>query len=319
MITINYLSHNRTNFSDLTFYFLNKIKDENKEKINLNILATEACNWSEKIKSLNGIKTIIHIVASPNNYLDKLEIALSSGSEFSIKLDEDCFINNHIWDYIIENVRVLDNPDNLLISPIMSNNIPSCDLFINYAIKDDAIRNKIHQHFLNRKMPNGLWGVNYESLNKFTLESLVWDYEAFYKGIGELNTNTKGIHPLRISYEAQLEINNYIGENIPIIEDKGEYSLVEINAPYFTNSLFCIKTKVWNEIVNNRVDEFDEIALNNYKRRNNSNILFINNGFGIHGYFNTVFGSNNPWGIGHEDAQKHETEFIKNLITKIVI
>ncbi len=319
MITINYLSHNRPNFSELTFYFLNKIKEENKSKITLNILATTECNWFEKIKLVDGIKVYIHIVNSANNYLDKLNIALNSGTEYSIKLDEDCFINNHIWDYIIENVSLLIDDNNLLISPIMSNNIPSCDLFINNAISDEIIRNKVHQFFLKRPMPNGLWQVNYEPLNKFTLEADNWDYEAFYNGVSELDSNIKGIHPLRISYEAQLEINNYISNNISIVKDKLDYSITEIKAPYFTNSLFCIKTKTWADIVRNRVDEFDEIALNNYKRKNNSKILFINNGFGLHLMYNTVFGNRNPWGIGVENGELYELDFYNTLIKQIIL
>ena len=33
LITINYLSHNRPNFSKLTFHFLSNIKEENKDKL----------------------------------------------------------------------------------------------------------------------------------------------------------------------------------------------------------------------------------------------------------------------------------------------
>ena len=42
MISINYLAHNRPKkFWEITKYFLNKIKPENKSKIRVNILATE--------------------------------------------------------------------------------------------------------------------------------------------------------------------------------------------------------------------------------------------------------------------------------------
>jgi hypothetical protein len=34
-ITINYLSHNRLDYSNLMFYFLSKIKPENKLKLKL--------------------------------------------------------------------------------------------------------------------------------------------------------------------------------------------------------------------------------------------------------------------------------------------
>ena len=47
-ITINYLSHNRLNYTDLMFYFLSKIKLENKSKIKLNVLATHENDWKTK-------------------------------------------------------------------------------------------------------------------------------------------------------------------------------------------------------------------------------------------------------------------------------
>ena len=37
-ITINLLTSRRTHYNNLTFHFLNKIKDENKELIRVNIL-----------------------------------------------------------------------------------------------------------------------------------------------------------------------------------------------------------------------------------------------------------------------------------------
>jgi hypothetical protein len=34
--------------------------------------------------------------------------------------------------------------------------------------------------------------------------------------------------------------------------------------------------------------------------------------------FNTVFGDNNPWNIGSQNAQADELDFYKKLLTKIV-
>lgn len=253
IITINYLSHTRPEYSDLTFHYLSKIKNENKAKIKLNILASVNNDWIRRCSKLNGIECNIHIInGGGNNYIQKLKIALSTDTEYSIKLDEDCFINNYIWDYIIENVNVLDNDDNLLISPIMSNNIPSCDLFINNGIKDKATIDKIHAEFLKRKMPDGLWGVNYESLDEFTIKAKKWDYKSFYNAVDKLSTQTKGIHPVRICGEAQIMVNEYILDNIDILNDKKEYSFIEFDSPYFTNSLFVMKTKIWLDIVNKR-------------------------------------------------------------------
>ena len=97
------------------------------------------------------------------SYLEKLQHIIKFDSEYSIKIDEDCIINNHIWDYMIENVDVLDNPENLLISPILSTAQPACDEFIKGFLTKEE-REIIYSHFLNQQMPNGLFGVNYETI-----------------------------------------------------------------------------------------------------------------------------------------------------------
>ena len=316
LITINYLSHTRPEYSDLTFHYLKNIKDSNKDKIKLNILSTVENDWVNKCDEL-GIEYSVHVIAGNNNYLPKLNIALKSDTKYSIKLDEDCFINNHIWDYMIDNVGVLENDENLLLSPIMTNNIPSCDLFIDSAIEDVKVVEKVKEFLINRPMPNGLWGVNYEPLNKYTINADVWDYKKFYNGVRELGTEVMGIHPIRISYEAQVEINEYIINNLPIITNINEYSITEFDAPYFTNSLFLIKTGIWRDIINSSTDSFDEISLNNYKSVTNKKIMFINNGFGLHLLYNTIYGNNNRWGIGMADGELYEKSVYDRLINKI--
>lgn len=318
LITINYLSHNRLDYSNLTFYFLSKIKEENKTKIKLNILATHDNDWVNKCKLL-GIDYEIKIYNSAHNYLIKIKDAISTNTKYSVKLDEDCFINNFLWDYMIENVHILDTNDILTLSPVMSNNIPSCDLFIEDFISDDEIKNKIYGYFLSRPMPNGLWGVDYTPLNEYTLGSEKWEYQNFYNGLGMLNTNTKGIHPLRISYEAQIEVNKYILNNVDKFTSNNNYYLFNIDSPYFTNSLFFIKTSEWVNVLSQpTVDAYDEIALNKYKRDKNKKFLFVKNGFGIHPMFNTVYANKNIWGIGGENGEEDERVFYNNLIKQIL-
>lgn len=317
-ITINYLSHNRLNYVDLMFYFLSKIKPKNKTKLKLNILATHNINWDDKCKDL-GINYNVLINNQAHNYLYKINHAISTDTEYSVKLDEDCFINNHVWDYLIENVDILNNDDILTLSPTMSNNIPSCDFFISDFIEDFSVRDIVYKHFLNRPMPNGLWGVDYTPLNNYTVNAIEWDYNKFYEGLNVLNTIIKGIHPLRISYEAQMEINNYILKNIDKFTSENNYEFFEIQSPYFTNSMFFIKTSEWVKILSQpTVDSYDEIALNKYKRDNNKKFLFVKYGFGIHPMFNTVHGNKNKWGIGGENGEKDEMVFYNELTKNII-
>lgn len=317
-ITINYLSHNRLNYTELMFYFLSKIKTENKKKLKINILATHENDWVVKCEKLD-IEYNIHIINTGENYLKKIKYAITTDTEYSVKLDEDCFINNHVWDYLIENVEILKDNENLTLSPVMSNNIPSCDYFIEDFIKDYEVKNKIHDYFLKRPMPNGLWGVDYTPLNECTINAKYWNAELYYKKLNTLNTNTKGMHPLRISYEAQMLINDYIIKNLNMFKNKNEYGIFSIDAPYFTNSLFFIKTSEWFKILSqSTVDSYDEIALNKYKKDTNKKFLFVKNGFGIHPMFNTVHGNKNPWGIGGENGENDELDFYNNLIKNTI-
>ena len=70
MININYLAHNRPKeFWEITKYFLNKIKPENKSKIRVNILATETPEW----EALDGIETnLISFSHGGMNYMEKI-------------------------------------------------------------------------------------------------------------------------------------------------------------------------------------------------------------------------------------------------------
>ena len=168
-------------------------------------------------------------------------------------------------------------------------------------------------------MPNGLWGVDYTPLNEYTVGATLWDPQKFYWGVSELPTITKGIHPLRISYEAQMIINDYILNNVDDFANKNNYEIMEIKAPYFTNSLFFIRTEEWRTILGqSTIDAYDEIALNHYKAANNKEFLFVKNGFGIHPMFNTVYGNKNPWRIGGERGDLDELRFYNELTKKII-
>ena len=315
MINICYLSHNRPENFGITYDYLSRIKLENKNKIRLHILSTQDFDWNSKIKNDFGIEVFIEKFENkPLNYIDKINSCVNSGFEYSIKLDEDCFINNHVIDFIVENIDILKDERNLLISPVMSNNIPSCDDFIEDFIEDKEIKDKVESELISQNMPNGLWGVDYSHLNEFTVMAKKWNKNSFYHSVKNMNTKTKGIHPLRICYNAQILVNDYILKNLEKFETKRDCSFYEIDAPYFTNSLFAIKTNFWKEIFNNSVDGYDEIALNEYKKNSDKNVLFIKNGFAIHTMFNTVHGNKNPWGIGSEKAPQDERDFCEKIL-----
>jgi hypothetical protein len=319
MITINYLSHDRKDshkYWEITSHFLNKIKPENKEKVKINILATKVNDWSYYLKGFD-----FEIYQFPDvslNYMQKISVALSSTNKYSVKLDEDCFISNHIWDYIIENINVLDDEDNFILTPMLSNGIPHTDRFVESFVEDPQVKQKIYNCYLQQGMPNGLWGVDYSPLNLYTTNADKWNSEEFFKGVENLNTYLKGIHPIRICADAQILLNDYILQNFDKIKSKHNYSIKKFTEPYYTTSTFVIKTEDWKRLLDiGAYDSFDEIQLNLYRRKYNKNFLYIENGFGIHTIYNTVYGNKNIWNIGMEDGYTYEANFVNTINQKL--
>jgi hypothetical protein len=320
MLTINYFSDNRLQFFNLIFYFINKVKKVNKDKLKINILTT-INNQSFFIEEIKKYDLYFNVVTFQNgfNYTEKLTYAINSQTKYSVKLDEDCIINNYIWDYMIENVELLDNDENLLLSPVLSTSMPSCDIFIQNFLNEEE-KETIHEFFLKQEMPNGLFGINYSPLNKYTINAEKWEYDKYLSGLNDLPTETKGNHPIRISYNAQIKINEFILNKYEKLIEKNNYNIFEINSPYFTNNLFFIRTDVWKKICNQYNGVYDEIPISNYKRLGNKKFLFVENGFGVHTMFNTIYGdgTGNPWGIGGPNSQFKENEFVKKLEELII-
>jgi hypothetical protein len=316
MITINYLAHDRSNnFWNVAKHFFNLIKEENKSKIRVNILSTNTTDFER----LDGIETNIVSFNSGYNYMPKVEYALSQDTKYSVKLDEDCFVGNHVWDYMIENADILESDDNLVLAPILSNNIPLVDQFIESFVTDQSVKDQIYSHFLKRDMPNGLWGVDYSPLNAYTVQASSWNPSAFYEGVSKINHYYKGIHPIRICAEAQIILNNYIMDNFHKITDKHDYSIEEFISPYHTPGAILIKTEDWKKVVMTPgSDGFDEVPFNNFKNAYNKKTFYIKNGFAIHLTYNTIHNSNyNCWGIGMANGLEYETNLLEKIFEKL--
>ena len=56
---------------------------------------------------------------------------------------------------------------------------------------------------------------------------------------------------------------------------------------------------------------------NLYKEKYNKNFLYIENGFGIHTIYNTIYGNQNIWNIGMEDGYTYEENFVDSIIEKL--
>jgi hypothetical protein len=316
MIQINYLSFDikRIDFSFLSLDILKKIKKENKEKLKLILQITlwgdvtnEKERWLNKYEELlnNDIDTEIFFYNyTPTDYLNKIEFAVKSEHEYSVSMDEDVFISNYLWDYMIENVDILNNDEILFLSPTISNGIPSVDLFIDDFIDDQNIKNDFYNMFKNTFIPN-MWGADYNTLNT---NSNKWDSEQYYNNLNKINHHYKGIHPIRISYEQNYKLMEVIVNNIDKILNKQIYSIYKLIRPYYCNSFYFIKTNVWKQIINDKSlfrDVFDEVPLNLYKDKHNLKMGFVKNGFCIHMTYNSI--PNSRYNIENKYIEKLKT------------
>lgn len=290
MIQINFLAHNsrRLKFSEYSLHILKKIKNKTKIKLVIHYSNDERF-WEEFASNMNvsGVKTLIDYT-KVGDYMSKIKKSIISECEYSCSMDDDIMINEYVWDFIIENIDILQDENNLFISPLISNGIPSVELFIRDFCNIEE-KNKLYEVFQETHINNN-WGVNYSSLNDSELKN-EWNPDLFYSLVDKINHYYKGIHPVRLSFEAQQILSDIIINNEEKFFSEQDYKIEIINRPYFCNSFYFIKTDVWKKIINNQNlyrDPFDEVPLNIYKDMNNLNMVFIKNGYCVHMAYNTI-------------------------------
>jgi hypothetical protein len=175
------------------------------------------------------------------------------------------------WDKFFKNIENMESND-LMTTGAISSGIPTVEMFIeNHA---PEIKEKVYEIFKNVKLANH--GADYTSLN---YDYTNWDPNIFYERVTNFDHYYKGIHPIRVNFEALKIINDHILENFdkvmslkscPVIKDNCKY-------PYFCNNIFGIRTEDWKKIVSSRelyVDNFDEVPLNKYRLLHNKNFVF---------------------------------------------
>jgi len=230
-------------------------------------------NSKEKIKSLLKDKVSFYYFDPKHmlNYMMKVVFAINQGHEYSIKHDEDCFMVADAWDKFFKNIEDMQD-DDLITTGALSTGIPTVEMFLNNHTPE--IKNDLYTMFNNIKL--NYHGADYTSLNK---QREFWSSEEFYTDVKNFDHFYKGIHPVRVSFECQKKINDYVVDNFEltmklkdkeIIKDKNIF-------PYYCNSIFGIKTENWKKIVSSKelfVDNFDEVPLNRFRIQNNMNIIF---------------------------------------------
>lgn len=296
-LALNILVHNR-NFLDLHFLLLSKIKSENKEKINVNLLCT-AAYMPQKPEIETGIETNVLQFGGSFNYFDKISWLANQKSEFLSKIDDDIFIMPYALDFIIENIDTLNNNDYVFIQPEISNGIPSVDYFSENFI-DEESKKLLYDIYLDLPIDKNCYGVipiieddRYCILNKFTIDSEKWNANDFWEEVSKINHTWKGVHPARMSEESQVFINDYIINNIGrFFYNSKNCKLTTVNnRPYACSGAGFFKSDIYKEIISDeslKFDSFEETMINTYCIRNNKKFLIGENCRCIHPYYNTV-------------------------------
>jgi hypothetical protein len=227
-----------------------------------------------------------------NNYLKKVNFALqyaeNNNIDFMMKCDNDIFLKAQTLDFMIENLELLNNSNNLTLGPTLTSGIPGIEYFKEQFLDDNA-KNEIEKLFLQTNFYDRD-GVNYSLLNQHSLDSKAWNKEVFFNGVRGIDHYYKGIHPIRINESSLQFLNDYIVQNKDrILMDYDLKIIDDDHSPYLCNSIFCIRTDIYGRIVRDNtlyVDGFEEVPLNKYCWKNNMKHLFVKNGFAIHMYYN---------------------------------
>lgn len=283
----NHYSERLTATKSAVYEFLN-IKKENKSKVKLVIYCNTEMEsvWNDFITKYSDRYIDVFLAIMPNDeYIGKVNLALQTECEYSCKWDDDCFINRYVWDYMIENVDILQSDNYSVICPTLSNGIPTVDFLLN-DIVPEYIREKSYSIFLEDSVLPSIWGFDY-NLARDNIKSMSrWDYENHWKFVNDTYSHIKypmGIHPARFSYNYNKLIAEYICSNPNLAISSSEFYLeTEFKTPYFCNNIFIAKTDFYKKSQTLFFDHWDEGQLNDLGKMKNMNPIFVRNCFGIH-------------------------------------
>lgn len=255
------------------------------------------------------------ILYSNSDYLSRVRMAQNTDCKYSCKLDDDVLISRYVLDYLIDNLDKIDNYETPILAPILTNGMPSVDMFIDDFLNEQD-RTIAHDILLRGSIVENMWGLNYCKINEKIRSMKEWNGREYWDFVSKVDTNweknnvpwyyfiVRGVHPSRFSYEYNMFIASKVFENQDKFFNKNEYYLDTFDAPYFTNNMFISETKFWKDALSLFSDGWDEGQLSLRLLMDKSKILYVRNGFGIH--------------MAYGMTDRHmtiEQEYIKNLCT----
>jgi hypothetical protein len=284
---INFLFSSRYFVMPISLSMFVNLKESSKQKIHVNLIACQNTEQEHAyVQQLlkHGISANL-VWNNGGDYMEKIQYAANEPSRYSIKMDSDVWCSWETLDYWIENIEFLDEKDVITLSPISSSGIPSVDWYVD-RLFPRAKRDEIYNLFKKIRFPADMNGADYTSLNKYTVDNPgEWNPDEFNEGVCALNHYYKGIHPMRMSKEAQCKINDYTIEHIEDFFEPKNLSIFKSNRHYLCPQFNSMRTELWREIINRKdlfMDAWDEVPIALYSQQNKLKHCFIDNGFSQH-------------------------------------
>jgi hypothetical protein len=300
---------------------LANITDDNKSKIELFIYhdQSEESQWEEQAHKLvaSGVATTLASMPD-NNYMTKLNVALQTEHQYSCKWDNDVFINKDIWNYLIENVEIVNHPKVSLLAPTLSNGMPTVELFIKDFLTQEE-KNIVGDIFIKDGIVKDIFGCNYDDIIDHIRTLKSWDGDRYWKVMDMHNPTldrpylpwyysiAKGVHPARFSYDYNTFVFNHAVNNLDRVLNSPDLYMQQYITPYFCNNLFLTSTEYWKKSQELFFDHWDEGQLTMLANKENKSPMYLRNCYGIH--------------MAYGCTQKQieiEKNYIDNLFNKLV-
>ena len=292
-LTLMYLTDDGRHFNFETFV---KMLSNMKNKKQVILLVLTHCNdlefYNNILKTYNIQQFLIQHFDPYDNYMNKVRFTIQFSEQNNIKYickyDNDIILTSALFDYMVDNLAVLNDNTHFILSPTLTSGIPSIEYFLDdFATKDE--QNSIREEFRKLKIPDFTMGQDYSSLNTQVTK---WDYKHFFQQVSNIPHVFKGIHPHRISADLHEKLNSIvINHRDDILNAKNFNLFIDNSSPYICNSVFIIRTDRYKDVINQISlfkDGFEEVPLNLRMKELNADIVFVRNGCGIHSYYNTI-------------------------------
>lgn len=319
MISVGIL-HSRRKFLDLHLSTLEKSKHKDRLKVFL-MTQGDGIEYCQSLKHNLNLEVVEF--SYDNNFMSKVRFLIDSG-EYSIRMDEDLFVNHHILDFMIDNQDKLE--ENLLIAPCFITGVPTYDMFEKkYKNIFPEMFERLHNIFKNIKLSKSINCINPDCIS---LPNLFEEYKSleqyfgtddYFKHLGKINHVYKGLHPVRINSEAHnLIIDTILQTNL--LFDKQDYKLLSYNYeqyPYYCNHVHFIKNTKWKKAIEEFSHGFDEVSLNEYRKHNNLTYAFVQNGLAVHFMYSNLTEHPNNLNLYSSASNNNlEVEFYERTLSK---